>query len=80
MTSKLFEVSASNPLYKVPQYRYPHTLTFLNNFTPEAEAQMIRAFELDKEVPHSVTFRTSMVEPEGEDMEAGGWGVYVKDM
>ncbi|ORY19621.1 hypothetical protein BCR34DRAFT_595553 [Clohesyomyces aquaticus] len=38
-------------LYQMPGYRYPHTLSFMGEFTPEDEAYIIEEFEKRKNDP-----------------------------
>ncbi|KAF2466116.1 uncharacterized protein BDR25DRAFT_395922 [Lindgomyces ingoldianus] len=40
--------SRGKSMYRIPGYRYPHTLSFMGEFIPEAEAQIISAFEKGK--------------------------------
>ncbi|KAF2736573.1 hypothetical protein EJ04DRAFT_575347 [Polyplosphaeria fusca] len=77
-------------LYKLPTYRYPHTLSFINDFTPEAEGKMVWDFKhvpinqtscRDGEIPLAKTFKASFDdEASSGEKDQGGWGAYVLDL
>lgn len=70
-------------LYRVPRYQHAHTLTFLNEYSPEVESQILwdmkqaRGETLPAAVTFTKTFHSSVPQPESKH---GGWGAYILDL
>ena len=77
--------SIDEGLVQAPNYRYPHTLTFLNDFTAEAEAQIIQNFEALNSragkviLPNLKTLRDSFCVSRVNDRTMAESGVEMKD-
>lgn len=73
-------------LYNLPLYRFPHTLTFLDNFSPEDEARMIAEFRKAEgnigrvPLPLATSFQSSFRAEDEKINETGGWGKLGKDL
>lgn len=83
------EEDQDQTLYHIPGYRYPHTLTFLNTVTPEAELETMARMKISK-APVNVHVPTNQHDaavsfgpyPESGPQNPGdqSWGVFIKDM
>lgn len=77
-------------LYHIPGYMYPHTLTFVTDFSPEAERRMIQEFDRlrhdfvknTKQIPPAQSFRGNVgMQDQHQDQGHGwGWGKYTSDL
>ncbi|KAH7139162.1 hypothetical protein B0J11DRAFT_516193 [Dendryphion nanum] len=72
-------------LYQIPGFQYPHTLSFLNNFGPNAEEKMIAKFEavhgkVEAPVPISPVATCEEQDPKETNKNANckGWGFHIK--
>ena len=79
-------------LYYISRYQYPHTLSFINKFSPDDEAHIIWEFNYIRSLsvqannvhlpsaPSSLSHRTSQGQAHTKGASDTRWGIYVADL
>ena len=75
-------------LYHIPGYRYPHTLTFLNNVTPEAELETMARMMKDVQGPTNESIDQTLTAASARLISEAGlpgpenqsWSAYIKHL